>query len=108
MALFRASTRRSSPRATVPRAREFAAGPVDHEEPENEDQSADHSGDREDPPERPRALVVAGGATHEDPHAVEPAQQRKRPEHDPEQTGEGDDQAEAAAARTVVALRAEP
>ena len=37
-------------------------------------------GDREYPAEHAQALIVAGGASHQDPGAVETSQQHKRPE----------------------------
>ncbi len=39
-------------------------------------------------PECPRALVVAGGAAHEDPRLVEAAQDRERAEQQHEQADE--------------------
>src|SRR5208283_5197969 len=97
--------------ARAPRRRsDFAfAGPgqagaraMDDQEPEREAEGTYRGGDREDPPQRPRALVVPGRPAHEDPRVVHSPQDRKRAEQEREQPDERNEDAEAHAARQIV------
>src|SRR5258708_18341910 len=77
---------------------------VDDEEPEREDGPAENRRGAEDLAHHARALVTAGGTADEDPGIVHALQQRQRPEQQREQRSEGDEDAEADAARQVVDL----
>src|ERR1039458_2612551 len=84
------------------------ARPVDDQEPEREAEGADDGGDRERPPQGTGALVVAGGAAHEDPCLVQTAQDRERPEEQHGQSEKRGEDPEADAAREIVGLGADP
>src|ERR1019366_9551851 len=71
-------------------------------------QRGEHRGGGEHPSQYAGALIVTGRAPHEDPCLIETAQDRERSEQEHEQPDEGDQDAEADAARQIVHLRADP
>ena len=82
--------------------------PGDEEQPDGEERDADDRGDGEDRADDPAALVVARGAAHEDPEAVEALDDRQAGQQREDHPQEGDEDRGADRVGVVLDLGADP
>ena len=84
-----------------------SSAPLKNEEPDAEGGRADHAADHEDAADHALALVVPGGAAHEDPGEVEPFERHQAQQQPADHRRERDEQAEPDAVGDVLGAAAE-